>query len=314
METSPLSPTTGTPTEWSWPRRFGFRFGFIYFWLFSILAFQFPLGLVVGMSSATSVIDKSLESNLQEMWTSFFAWQAPLLARWQELVATFGTRVLGLTETIDDSQSGSGDKIEDLNQIVLIALISLVLTFLWTLVSRKRSHPKLGHWLWIGSRIFLASVMLGYGFAKVIKTQFGEPSLAALTTPLGDMAPMTLVWTFMGFSTPYTIFAGAGEVLGGVLLAFRRTATLGAMVTFGVMINVTMLNFCYDVPVKFYATYYTLLAVFIALPDAGRLLNAMVLHRAVPARSMAGPFRFPLLNHLVTLLTLGWIGTTDRRW
>lgn len=311
METSPLNPPTATPDAWSLPKRLGFRFGFVYFWLFSILAFQFPLNLIVGMSSATSALNKTIESKLQEFWTEFFTRQAPYLERWQDLVAQFGTRVLGLTETVDVSQSGSGDKIEDLNQIVLIALIALVFTVLWTIVSRKRSHPKLAHWLWIGARIFLAGTMFGYGLAKVIKTQFGEPSLAALTTPLGDLAPMTLVWTFMGFSTPYTIFAGAGEVLGGLLLAFRRTATLGAMVTFGVMLNVTMLNYCFDVPVKFYATYYTLLAIFIALPDAGRFLHAMVLHRAVPARSPAGPFRNAPLNHLITVLTLIWIGATS---
>ena len=30
----------------------------------------------------------------------------------------------------------------------------------------------------------------------------------------------------MGYSTPYTLFSGAGEVLGGLLLFFRRTTTL----------------------------------------------------------------------------------------
>lgn len=310
MESSPLNPDSGTRDEWSLPKRLCFRFGFSYFWIFSILAFQFPLNLIMELSRGASNLNDSVGAKLQKFWTNFFEWQTPHLERWQGLVAQFGTRVLGLTETVDVSQSGSGDKIEDLNQIVLIALIALVVTVLWTIVSRKRSHPKLAHWLWIGARIFLASTMLGYGFAKVIKTQFGEPSLAALTTPLGDLAPMTLVWTFMGFSTPYTIFAGAGEVLGGILLAFRRTATLGAMVTFGVMINVTMLNYCFDVPVKFYATYYTLLAILITLPDAGRLFSVLVLHRAVPARSLAGPFRSAALNHSITLLTWIWVATT----
>lgn len=95
---------------------------------------------------------------------------------------------------------------------------------------------------------------------------------------------MGLLWTFMGVSTPYTVFAGAMEVLGGVLLFFRRTTTLGALVVVAVMTNVVMLNLCYDVPVKQKSMHLLLMAVFLLAPDLRRLANVLVLNRpAAPA-------------------------------
>ena len=66
------------------------------------------------------------------------------------------------------------------------------------------------------------------------------------------------------------------EVLGGVSLIFRRTATLGALISFAVLLNVMVLNYCYDVPVKLYSTNLVLMAAFLAAPDFRRLLDFFV--------------------------------------
>lgn len=70
----------------------------------------------------------------------------------------------------------------------------------------------------------------------------------------------------MGYSRTYTIFAGAGEVIGGVLLFFRRTTTLGALILCGVLANVVALNFSYGIPVKIFSSLLLLLAYFWSLP------------------------------------------------
>ena len=46
------------------------------------------------------------------------------------------------------------------------------------------------------------------------------------------------------------------EVLGALLLLFRRTTALGAAVLAVVLVNVVMMNFCYDVPVKINGVHY----------------------------------------------------------
>jgi len=82
---------------------------------------------------------------------------------------------------------------------------------------------------------------------------------------------MGMLWTFMGSSRAYTAFSGTMEVLGALLLLWRRTALLGALMSTGVMFNVTVLNFCYDVPVKLFSFHLVLVGACVALPHASRL-------------------------------------------
>lgn len=84
------------------------------------------------------------------------------------------------------------------------------------------------------------------------------------------------------------MFTGGAEVLGGLLLLGRRTTTLGALVIIGVMSNVVMLNFCYDVPVKILSVHLLAAGVYLAAPDLRRLANALVLNRATAPRDL-GP-------------------------
>ena len=58
-------------------------------------------------------------------------------------------------------------------------------------------------------RFVLASALFGYGINKVFALQFPEPGLQRLTQDYGDSSPMGLMWTFMGASAPYTMFAGS---------------------------------------------------------------------------------------------------------
>jgi hypothetical protein len=128
--------------------------------------------------------------------------------------------------------------------------------------------------------------MISYGLAKVSLdlNQFPEPGAWQLEKKWGDSSPMNVLWAFMGASRPYTIFAGLGEVTAALLLVWRRTAIVGAMVALGVMANVMMMNFCYDVPVKIFSTHLVVAALMIMCFDGGRLFNLLFANRpALPA-------------------------------
>src|SRR5205823_3894789 len=112
-------------------------------------------------------------------------------------------------------------------------------------------------------------------------SQFPAPTLDRLMQRFGDASPMGLLWTFMGASVAYNLFSGGAEMLGGLLLTTRRTALLGALVSAGAMVNIVMLNFAYDVPVKIYSTQLLLEAIVIALPDVPRLVDFFIRHRPV---------------------------------
>ena len=117
-------------------------------------------------------------------------------------------------------------------------------------------------------RFFLCEMLLGYGFAKVFPLQFAQPSSFRLAQQLGDMSPMGLLWTFMGYSPSYQMFTGAVEVLAGLLLTTRRTTLLGALVALAAMTHVFALNMCFDVPVKLYSFNYLMMAIFWSLRNS----------------------------------------------
>jgi hypothetical protein len=168
----------------------------------------------------------------------------------------------------------------------MMVVLAAAATIVWSILDQKRANYRTFHaWLRIWVRYTLAMTMFGYGFAKVFPLQFSPPSLIRLLEPLNEFSPMGVLWTFMGASAAYTIFAGSAEVLGGLLLIPRRTTALGALVTAGVMTNVVLLNFCYDVPVKLYSSNLLLMAIFLAAPECRRLFDLFVMNRATrPSR------------------------------
>ncbi len=184
--------------------------------------------------------------------------------------------------SVDIRPNGSGDTTYSWVYLLCVAIGAVAITIIWSVIDgRRRNYDR----AWIALRAYLrfalALAMIRYGAAKVIPSQFPPPSLDRLLQPFGDASPMGLLWTFMGASAAYTIFAGAMEMLGGLLLTMRRTALLGALVSMGVLVNVVALNFMYDVPVKIYSLELLAMAVTIALPDVPRLVSFFVRNRAV---------------------------------
>jgi hypothetical protein len=199
---------------------------------------------------------------------------------WQKSVSWLAERLFHLK--VSAVFNGSGDKAYDYLETLSYVLVAALVALAWTLLDRRRpNYARLHEWLRVYVRFGLGMVMLIYGASKVIPTQFSAPSLGRLLEPFGAASPMGLLWTFMGASAAYTIFAGAGEMAGGLLLIARRTTLLGALVCMAVLGNVVMLNFCYDVPVKLYSTHLFLIALFLAAPGLRRLADLLLFNRRV---------------------------------
>lgn len=209
--------------------------------------------------------------------------QLPPTWLWNRLVPWAG-ELLGVDAAY--RFNGSGDTTFHYVQVLCFVLMALAAALVWSLAGNERPQY---HRLYLGLRVLvrlsLGIALIGYGAAKVIPSQFPPLALHRLVQPFGDASPMGLLWSFMGASTAYTIFSGAAEMLAGLLLFFPRTATLGALVSIGVMSQVVALNFCYDVPVKLLSLHLLAMAVFLAAPDARRLLNLFVLNRAAAPAS-----------------------------
>jgi hypothetical protein len=221
------------------------------------------------------------------------AWAGPIITKpytnlWDWLVPWVGKHLLGINVAV--RHGGSGDTTYNYVQILCFLILAAVTTAVWTVLDRKRPEStRLEAGLRLYVRFALAAAMLLYGAYKVIPSQFALPFPSQLVEPFGESSPMGLLWTFMGASSGYTIFTGAAEMISGLLLAFRRTAMLGALVSVGVMSHVVALNFSYDVPVKLYSLHLLAMGVFLIFPDLRRLLNLFVLNRPVEAAAARPP-------------------------
>jgi hypothetical protein len=123
--------------------------------------------------------------------------------------------------------------------------------------------------------------MFVYGMSKVIPLQMSFPHLTKLLEPFRAFSPMGVLWSSIGASPAYEIFAGSAETLAGMLLIFPRTAMLGALVCLADMTQVFMLNMTYDVPVKLFSFHLILMALFLLVPEFQRLADFLFRNRSV---------------------------------
>jgi hypothetical protein len=254
---------TATATGWSLRARLAYRFAASYFAIFWLPA----------------VLFRPLDA---------------LVAGWMGVSRAF----------MNPAFSGSGDRTVDWVHALTVLTLSVVATVVWSVMDRKRrEYTTALAWTRLALRYLLAWVVMAYGLGKVFPMQFQPPPDWILGQPLGDFSRMGLLWAFMGASMGYTIFAGAMQTLGALLLLFRRTTLAGALITAAVMTNVFALNIFYDVPVKLYSFHYGVMALVIAAPDLGRLFRFALLQKPADPPSPAGPV-FAKRHWMI----LGWVG------
>lgn len=117
--------------------------------------------------------------------------------------------------------------------------------------------------LTLGTRVLLAVGFIPTGMVKLIGRRFTTMS------PESDIGGF---FETLYRSGPYWRFLGLAQVLAGLLVLTRRTATLGALAFFAVMLNVFFITISYDFRGTPVVTGLMLLAtVYLLLWDYDRL-------------------------------------------
>ena len=220
------------------------------------------------------------------------------------LMVWIAKNILHISYPITVFTNGSGDTTYDYVVVFFITAISFVAAIAWSILDKRtRKYDKLLYWLRVVVRYYVAVTMFSYGFVKVFKLQFPFFSPDRLLEPYGNSSPMGLAWNFLGFSRGYNYVMGLAELLSGSLLLFRRTTTLGALVTLAVAGNIMAINYCFDVPVKLLSTALVVMALFLLARDTHRLTNFFFLNKPAQAANISAPvFRKKWQNILLTVL------------
>ena len=183
--------------------------------------------------------------------------------------------------------NGSGDTSWAWTQLCIMLCLSLILSSIWVLFFRKRTNfNKLDHWLVLFIRYSLSKALFSYGIIKLFAMQMVFPNQSQMATSLGDYLPMRFSWLFIGYSTPYQVFSGAMEVIAGLLLLWRKTATFGVLLAIAVFTNVFMLNMAYDIPVKLYSLHLLLFSILLSIHDCRRIINFFINSQSTQASTL----------------------------
>ena len=278
--------------QWSNPKKIGFRFLFIYISVFIVI----------------------VNNGAYPFWYYVMEWPNKWL---QMFIPWVGKNILNLSDDITVFTNGSGDTTYDYVIQLCILTIAVFCTLIWTLLDRKwKNYSKLYYWLTTGVRYYIALMLISYGMYKVIQLQFSPADVYRLEQMYGDSSPMGLAWTFLGLSKGYNMFMGIAELAAGLLL-FRRTVTVGAIITLMTTANVMAVNYFYDVPVKIVSTHLVLLTLFLLSKDIKKLIKLFFKGESISLTKIQRPdFKPSWINKVLLgfkVLILGNIlyGVTD---
>jgi hypothetical protein len=127
---------------------------------------------------------------------------------------------------------------------------------------------KLHYYLYTFCRYFSATMILIYGFAKIIGTQFST-SLLTFDTPVGALEGMDLVWFYFGYSYPYAVFIALSQIAASFFLFFRKTVRFGSILFLCIMVNIVAVDIAFNVDADalIMAIILTCMGLFIFLSE-----------------------------------------------
>lgn len=108
------------------------------------------------------------------------------------------------------------------------------------------AFARVNYWLRLAARFALAVLFTQYAVAKFVGTQFIDAG-GTLDKPVGDLSGFELTWVYFGYSKPFAFFVAGGQLAAAVLLAFDRTARLGAAVLLPITANIVLVNYGFNI-------------------------------------------------------------------
>ena len=272
-----------------------------FFWRFILLfllLYIFPYGLGWGFT------------DYFENWTL-----------WHKPITWIGENLFGWEFNYDNLLIGWDSKFE-VCRYLFIFFFGTLLSGIWIYLDQRFGanldyEKKLKIFTQTCLRYHLAIVMLHYGLAKVFAYQFGSMDLNTLETPIGDLSPMSLMWSYLSYSKTVTVFSGWAETIAATLLFFRRTTLLGSVLQVIVLSNVVLWDIGYSVTVTFYAIQLLLLTLVLLSTQLKGLYHYFILNRASKPLEYSALFtsahvkKWVLPIKAVLLIGLSYLFLTD---
>ena len=245
---------TGNNTEWKRYELNAFRFAFIYFFIQAFpLSWRFYKDLFTAIGSGFQFQDLF---GLTTYMPRFFP---------KGSISTTGFAAYA-----------------DWGIVLLIAAGGAII---WSIFDRDRKeYNQWYYWLRVLLRYRLAIAVIAFGIIKLFSIQLPPPTISDLHTNYGEFLPWKAYSLTTGVASAYYEPAlGLIEILGGVLLLYRKTISIGAGLIAAFLINVLLANYAYEIGQQVYSAYLLVIAFFLIWYDTPRLFNLLVLQKRASA-------------------------------
>jgi len=85
--------------------------------------------------------------------------------------------------------------------------------------------------------------MIAYGFGKLVQFE----GISYDNKLVSELTGMELLWAFYGYSKPFVLILGVFELIGAILIFFKKTRIIGCIFTTTILLNIIMQDVFYGV-------------------------------------------------------------------
>ena len=128
---------------------------------------------------------------------------------------------------------------------------------------------------WQGAlRYVIAFDLCSFGIGKFFHFQFNTP-MAVLDNPFSSFDDAQLMWSFFGRFFAFTAIIGVMQIIGSLLLLYRRTRLFATIFLLPLLLNILLLDYFYNYTggVKYYITIETLALFYLLFTEYDRLTD-----------------------------------------
>jgi hypothetical protein len=176
---------------------------------------------------------------------------------------------------------------------IIVFVLALAGAAIWSYAdTTSKEYNRLYYWIRVVVRYRLAIGIIAYGFIKFFPVQSPWPSLSNLNTIYGDFNRWKLFSISLGIVPDYQSFLGLVEITTGILLLFRRTATIGAFIIVIFTGNVFMSNLAYEGGEYVYSLYLISFATFLLVFDLQRIIRLLIQQKPTMPNRFRPSFEF----------------------
>ncbi|MBO9730240.1 MAG: hypothetical protein J7623_16490 [Chitinophaga sp.] len=130
------------------------------------------------------------------------------------------------------------------NVPTLLVVSAIIYAFIWQF--RKTNHPAtLAFWQGL-IRYGVAFDLAMFGWEKIFHSQFSMPG-SKFDLPYSSLSSSDLFWCFFGQSYTFGCIIAGCQILGSMLLLFRRTRLVGVFILLPVLANILLMDIFYKI-------------------------------------------------------------------